>query len=120
MERSSTVHDLWLINVVGQQGDRTLAIAYAEGPKPMKLTAAVSKPEDAGPVETKDIYAVPVLDAFHSDFIMRCHATMWKAPGGIHCGGYCTCKVKHEVTVGDMVCTISWCTSDTFASESRA
>lgn len=49
---------------------------------------------------------LPVFASFHADFIMRSHLTMWKAPGGLHCGGWCRCLIHSTVTIAGREVTI--------------
>lgn len=60
-------------------------------------------PDSTNGLPVREVPIVPALSGFYFDFIMRCHITQWKAPGGHHCGGWCRCKVKQEVEVNGKV-----------------
>jgi hypothetical protein len=65
--------------------------SYADAP--MNLQVPLATPGTFQAVEI-----LPVLTGLHADFIMRCHLTMWKAPGGHFSGGWCRCKITSPIS----------------------
>ena len=48
-------------------------------------------PHDDGPGKFFTVSMLPSFTSLYTDWIMRAHATIWKAPGGTDCGGWCQC-----------------------------
>ena len=73
---------------------------HARAVTPLQLDAA--RPAGSEQPVVKE-FVVPVMSAWHSDWIMRCHMTGHKAPGGLHCGGFCQCLIKATVMINGEV-----------------
>jgi hypothetical protein len=77
-------------------------VCHAVMPQLMKVPESTSTGRLAS---VRDVPVIPALAGFYFDFIMRCHITQWKAPGGHHCGGWCRCKIRQDVTIRGKVGT---------------